>query len=214
MKILNVQASASLERSLTRKLSDNFLSSLKKHVSSIKIEELDLVKYPPPFMTPDWIAGAFSNTTITKQQQEALDKSDEYINQVERTDLFVIGTPMYNYGMPATLKAWFDQVARINKTFSFDLSRGDFPIKPILSGKKLVVFTSSGEFDFQSGGVRSACNHLVPHIKSCAHYLGVDIERDFYHIGIEYQEFKDERHEQSKHEAFAGVQSLVDEILL
>ena len=213
MKILNVQSSASLERSLTRKLSDNFLASLKKHVSSIKIEELDLVKYPPPFVTPDWIAGAFSNTTITKQQQTALDKSDEYISQVERTDLVVIGTPMYNYGMPATLKAWFDQVARINKTFSFDLSRGDFPIKPILSGKKLVVFTSSGEFDFQSGGARSACNHLVPHIKSCAHYLGVAIERDFYHVGIEYQEFKDKRHEQSKNEAFAGIQSLVDEIL-
>ena len=213
MKILNVQSSASLERSLTRRLSDNFLASLKKHVSSIKIEELDLVKYPPPFMTPDWIAGAFSNTPITKQQQAALDKSDAYISQVERTDLVVIGTPMYNYGMPATLKAWFDQVARINKTFSFDLSRGDFPIKPILSGKKLVVFTSSGEFDFQNGGLRSACNHLVPHIKSCAHYLGVDIERDFYHVGIEYQEFKDKRHEQSKNEAFAGIQSLVDEIL-
>lgn len=213
MKILNVQSSASLERSLTRKLSDNFLASLKKHVSSVKIEDLDLVKNPPPFMTPDWIAGAFSNTTITEQQQAALVKSDEYISQVERTDLVVIGTPMYNYGMPATLKAWFDQVARINKTFSFDLSRGDFPIKPILSGKKLVVFTSSGEFDFQSGGVRSACNHLVPHIKSCAHYLGVDIERDFYHAGIEYQEFKDKRHEQSKNEAFADIQSLVDEIL-
>ena len=213
MKILNVQSSASLERSLTRKLSDNFLDSLKMRVSSIEIEELDLVKYPPPFVTPDWIAGAFSNTTITKQQQTALDKSDEYISQVERTDLVVIGTPMYNYGMPATLKAWFDQVARINKTFSFDLSRGDFPIKPILSGKKLVVFTSSGEFDFQRGGLRSASNHLVPHIKSCAHYLGVDIERDFYHVGIEYQEFKDKRHEQSKNEAFAGIQSLVDEIL-
>jgi FMN-dependent NADH-azoreductase len=164
-------------------------------------------------MTPEWIAGAFAKTALTEQQQLALAKSDEYISQISAADLFVIGTPMYNYGMPAVLKAWFDQIARINKTFSFDLSRGDFPIEPILSGKKMIVFTSSGEFDFQHGGAREALNHLVPHIKSCAHYLGVNNETDFYHVGIEYQEFKDKRHERSKNEAFAGIANLVDEIL-
>lgn len=212
MKILNVQASASMERSLTRKLSSSFLDSLKMR-TKVEIKELDLVKYPPPFMTPEWIAGAFAKTGLTEQQRLALAKSDEYITQIEKADLFVIGTPMYNYGMPAALKAWFDQIARINKTFSFDLSCGDYPIEPILSGKKMIVFTSSGEFDFQKGGAREAYNHLVPHIKSCAHYLGVNNEKDFYHVGIEYQEFKDKRHENSKNEAFAYIANLVDEIL-
>lgn len=77
----------------------------------------------------------------------------------------------------------------------------------------MIVFTSSGEFDFQQGGAREAFNHLVPHIKSCAHYLGVTDEKDFYHVGIEYQEFKDKRHEVSKTEAIACVGKLVDEIL-
>lgn len=180
---------------------------------NVEIEELDLVKCPPPFMTPEWIAGAFAKTALTQKQISALAKSDEYIRQIENADLVVIGTPMYNYGMPAVLKAWFDQVARINKTFSFDLSRGDFPIAPIISGKKMIVFTSSGEFDFQKGGAREAFDHLVPHIKSCAHYLGVS-EQDFYHVGIEYQEFKDERHEQSKKEAFACLPGLIDLISL
>ncbi|HEX6430324.1 MAG TPA: NAD(P)H-dependent oxidoreductase [Niastella sp.] len=213
MKILNVQSSASMERSLTRKLSSSFLHSLKTRVIDVEVKELDLVKCPPPFMTPDWIAGAFAKTALTEQQSLALAKSDEYIRQISAADLIVIGTPMYNYGMPAVLKAWFDQIARINKTFSFDLSRGDFPIEPILSGKKMIVFTSSGEFDFQKGGAREAFNHLVPHIKSCAHYLGVNNETDFYHVGINYQEFKDKRHERSKNEAFAGIANLVDEIL-
>ncbi|WP_207515390.1 FMN-dependent NADH-azoreductase [Longitalea luteola] len=213
MKILNVQSSASMERSLTRKLSKDFLGRLQQKIDNPEIEELDLVKCPPPLMTPDWIAGAFSRTALTEEQRLALARSDEYIRQVSATDLIVIGTPMYNYGMPAALKAWFDQIARINETFSFDLSRGDFPIEPILTGKKLVVFTSSGEFDFQPGGIREAHNHLVPHIKSCAHYLGVDIEKDFYHIGIEYQEFKDQRHERSKSEAFAKIPRLIDRIL-
>jgi FMN-dependent NADH-azoreductase len=121
-----------------------------------------------------------------------------------------MGAPMYNYGMPASLKAWFDQVARVNKTFSFDLSRGDQPIEPILYGKQLVLFTSSGEFDFQNGGSRSEKNHLVPHIKACAHYLGVDPESDFYHIGIEYQEFKDQRHEDSKKQAFEAIPKVLE----
>lgn len=78
----------------------------------------------------------------------------------------------------------------------------------------MVVFTASGEFDFQKGGAREAFDHLVPHIKSCAHYLGVNIEKDFYHVGIEYQEFKDERHEESKKEAFARIVTLADEMLI
>jgi FMN-dependent NADH-azoreductase len=209
MKVLNVQASAGMERSLTRKLSASFLHMLTTRHENIGIDELDLVKNPPPFMTPDWIAGAFSKTALTQQQISALAQSEEYIRQVIEADLIVIGTPMYNYGMPAVLKAWFDQVARINKTFSFDLSRGDFPIEPVLSGKKIIVFSSSGEFGFQKGGVREAHNHLVPHIKSCAHYLGVTNEQDFYHVGIEYQEFKDDRHERSKKEAFAAISELV-----
>ena len=211
MKILSVQASAGMERSLTRKLSDSFLNILKMKLAPVEIEELDLVRNSPPFMTPEWIAAAFSKTGLTEQQRMVLAKSDEYIRQIEEADLFVIGTPMYNYGMPAALKAWFDQIARINKTFSFDLSRGDFPIEPILSGKKMVVFTSSGEFDFQKGGAREAFNHLVPHIKSCAHYLGVTNEKNFYHVGIEYQEFKDKRHERSKNEALTFLTNLVEE---
>lgn len=212
MKILSVQASASMEQSLTRRLSASFLDTLKMQLDKVEIRELDLVKCPPPFMTPEWIAGAFSKNGLTEQQRTALAKSDEYIMQIEETDLIVIGTPMYNYGMPAVLKAWFDQIARINKTFSFDLSRGDFPIEPILSGKKMVVFTSSGEFDFQKSGAREAFNHLVPHIKSCAHYLGVNNEKDFYHVGIEYQEFKDNRYERSKNEAFADIVNLVEKL--
>ncbi len=214
MKILNVQASAGMERSLTRKLTAGFLQILTTRLPQVEITALDLVTCPPPFITPDWIAGAFSGMPLTEQQQTALAKSDEYISQVETADLIVVGTPMYNYGMPAVLKAWFDQIARINKTFSFDLSRGNFPIEPVLSGKKMLVFKDTGEFDFQKVGVREGMNHLVPHIKSCAHYLGVTYEKDFYHVGIEYQEFKDDRHEQSKNTAFAKLPTLVYEILI
>ena len=45
--------------------------------------------------------------------------------------------------MPTSLKGWVDQVVRIDKTFTFDLARGDFPLEPVMSGKKLVLLTAS-----------------------------------------------------------------------
>lgn len=121
-------------------------------------------------------------------------QSDELIAEVEKANLIVISSPMYNYGMPAQLKAWFDQIIRINKTFDFDLARGDKPLAPLLSGKTLVIITSSGEFGFEKGGINEASNHLVPHIKTLSKYLGVT---DIYVIASEYQEFADDRHEKS-----------------
>ncbi|WP_420387017.1 FMN-dependent NADH-azoreductase [Roseivirga sp.] len=213
IRILNLQSSASMDRSLTRMLSNTFIENISASHPYVEVETLDLIKSAPPFVSPEWISGAFSKTTLTAQEITALSKSEEYIAQIEKANLILIGAPMYNYGMPANLKAWFDQLARINKTFSFDLNRGDFPIEPILKDKVLVLMTSSGEFGFEKGGIREDSGHLVPHIKACAHYLGVNSKQDFYHIGIEYQEFKDKRHENSKRKAFDAVPVLVESIL-
>lgn len=116
---------------------------------------------------------------------------------------------MYNYGMPAALKAWFDQVIRINRTFSFDLKRGDFPLRPIFSGKKLVLVYSCGEFGFGDEGIRAGMNHLGPHIKTLSHYLGVE---QFYEVRSEFQEFADERHRVSIEAASASLRELAQKI--
>ncbi len=117
---------------------------------------------------------------------------------------------MYNYGMPATLKAWVDQVVRVNETFSFDLSRGDWPLEPILGGKTLVLLTSSGEFGFAPGGPRAHMDHLTPHLRTCAPYFGV---AETHRVAIEYQEFADERHRRSIDQAHAEVVRLVEHLV-
>jgi len=163
-------------------------------------------------VTEEWIAAAFAaDQDRTDAQRDLLACSDRLIAELAEADVIVIATPMYNYGMPATLKAWFDQVIRVNETFSFDLSRGDYPLQPVLSGKRLVVLTSTGEFGFMRGGVRSHMNHLLPHIATCASYLGV-AEQDIHHVGIEYQEFRDERHERSIADAYRAIPGLVDRL--
>lgn len=149
------------------------------------------------------------NKQRTEKQNALISLSDELIDEVVKADIILLSTPMYNYGMPAALKAWFDQVIRVNKTFSFDLERGDFPLQPTLSGKTMVLISSCGEFGFQPGGIREAMNHLGPHIKVVSRYLGVD---QFYEIRSEYQEFGDHRHILSFNNAQTAVIELVDQL--
>jgi FMN-dependent NADH-azoreductase len=128
---------------------------------------------------------------------------------VVQADIILLSTPMYNYGMPAALKAWFDQVIRVHKTFTFDLSREDFPLQAILSGKIMVLITSSGEFGFQPGGLRETMNHLGPHIKVASQYLGVE---HVHEISSEYQEFNDKRHQDSYNKAQTEITRLVAQL--
>ncbi|MBA4142477.1 MAG: NAD(P)H-dependent oxidoreductase [Nitrosospira sp.] len=216
-KVLIVEASARAQGlvegrsgSLSRFLSDRF-SSRWRHLNNEDIFIYrDVGAMPPQFMSHKWIAAAFTSEESRSAEQRALlCLSDQLIAEVAQADLILIATPMYNYGMPASLKAWFDQVIRVNKTFSFDLARGDFPLQPLLSGKTLVLLTSSGEFGFEPGGLRESMNHLGPHVRTLSHYLGVE---EFHEIGIEYQEFGDDRHRASIDLARQAVDELVEQL--
>lgn len=200
--LLKIDASAQLQdRSLTRKLTALFERTFLGVAPDTRVISRDVGQTPPPFIDHRFIHAAFT----PPQEREAwmgdhLAISDELIDEVIAADIIVMGVPMYNYGMPASLKAWFDQVARIGKTFSFDLDRGDFPIEPILTGKHLVVLSARGEFGFVPGGARADKNALDPALAACAHYLGVS-SKAIETVTIEYQEFKDDRHRTSVTEA-------------
>ncbi len=204
--ILKIDASAqSEERSLSRGLTKLFVDQFTKLEPEARIVIRDVGGSPPPFVDASFIQAAF--TPENEREQWMVDKlvtSDLLIDEVVEADIIVLGAPMYNYGMPAALKAWFDQVARIGRTFSFDLARGDYPIEPILTGKRLVVLSSRGEFGFTPGGPRAHLNLLDPAIAACAHYIGVARD-DIETIAIEYQEFKDERHKGSVEAARAST---------
>ena len=170
-----------------------------------KVIYRDIGQNSPDFINEAWIAAVFTqDEQRTDKQSLLVSLSDELIDEVIRADIILLSTPMYNYGMPAALKAWFDQVIRVNKTFSFDLNRGDFPLKPIMSGKTMVLISSCGEFGFHVGGIRETLNHLGPHIEVVSQYLGVE---KFYEIRSEYQEFGDQRHIKSLNEAHTAVRS-------
>lgn len=196
--------------SLSRTLAREFIKKLNEYSTEEEIIYRDVGESPPAFISHEWIGAVFTpENKRTEQQKQLLSLSDTLIDELSRAELIVISTPMYNYGMPAALKAWFDQVIRVNKTFTFDLSRGDFPLEPTLSGKTLVLITSAGEFGFSQGGIRHEMNHLGPHIKVLSKYLGV---QTFYEISSEYQEFSDIRHQLSYANALKQIHFLAGEL--
>jgi FMN-dependent NADH-azoreductase len=201
MTLLHLDASARAARSLSRRLSQQFVDAWRAHRPNEQVIRRDLAIDPPPHVTEAWIAAAFTpEDRRDAAMQRTLAGSDAAIAELEAADLIVLGTPMYNYGMPSALKAWFDQIIRIGRTFSFDLRRGDWPLAPTMAGKRLVVLSARGEFGFMPGGVRAHLNQLDPHIATCAPFLGV--ARDEIHtVALEYQEFGDERHARSLAEA-------------
>ena len=192
--------------SISKKLAKRFISRLKEEIGIDEYIYRDVGMNPPQFITQEWIGAVFTpEAKRTTEQQMVLSQSDELIAELEKAHLIVISSPMYNYGMPAQLKAWFDQIIRINKTFDFDLARGDKPLAPILSNKVLLIITSSGEFGFEKGGINELSNHLVPHIKTLSKYLGVS---EIYQITSEYQEFADQRHKNSLQSAESKASDL------
>jgi len=216
-KLLHIDASAraminpnSNHNSISKNIASRLISSWKNKRPMDEYIYRDVGMNPPPFITQDWIDAVFTpENKRTLAQCDVLSISDQLIAEVSSSDIILISSPMYNYGMPAQLKAWFDQIIRINKTFDFDLARGDFPLQPLLSGKILIIITSSGEFGFEKDGIRYNMNHLVPHLRTLSKYLGVE---EIYEIASEYQEFGDKRHMESLENAFQKAEKLIAKI--
>jgi len=208
--ILQIDASARRQRSLSRGLAQAFAEQWRARHPQDEFIYRDVGTRPPGFISQPWIEAVFTPPDDRNAQQNALlAESDQLIAELEAADLIVIATPMYNYGMPAALKAWIDQIVRVDRTFTFDLSRGDFPLEPVLSGKTLVLLTACGEFGFGEGGIRQTMNHLGPHLHTLRRYLGVD---SIHEVAIEYQEFRDNRHQQSVASAHLQLPTLIAQL--
>ncbi|WP_282153432.1 FMN-dependent NADH-azoreductase [Ruegeria atlantica] len=210
-KLLVVHSSARENRSLTRELAQIFEDSWTASGGGA-VAHRDVGVNPPAIISETWIDACFTDPAERSDAQNAvLAESDALVAEIVDTDVIALCAPMYNYSMPASLKAWFDLIARIGVTFSFDLARGDVPIEPILSGKKLVVLSSRGEFGFAEGGERAHLNGLDPAIRASAHYLGADAN-DMETIAIEYQEFGDARFDESVAKAQARTKDVAAQV--
>jgi FMN-dependent NADH-azoreductase len=129
----------------------------------------DLAVTPLPLISDEWLQAAYADPVKrTPAQQQALETSDTLIDEIVSADEIVIGVPMYNFTIPAPLKAWIDQVVRIGKTFTYD---GTGP-KGLLEGKKVVVITSRGGA-YRPGTPTAGFDYQEPYLRHILGFIGL-----------------------------------------
>lgn len=160
--ILKINSSARYEGSYSRKLVDELIAKLVSKNSQLNIVDRDVSK-GIEFLDETWVDGNFTLKEARSEIQiEKLSYSDALVEEIKAADTLVIGVPMYNFGIPAPLKAWFDQISRANLTFEY-LETG--PVGLMTGKKAYVVITSGGtqsysDIDFATGYMKQALGFI------------------------------------------------------
>lgn len=155
--LLQINASLFGENGQSTRLSDQFVTRWLAGNAGAKVVVRDVAEQPVPHLTAQRF-GAFlaKPEERTAEQQEVADFSDLLIEEIRNADVLVLGLPMYNFGIPSTLKAYFDHIARVGVTFKYTETG---PVG-LLTGKKAYVFAARGgayagtPADTQTGYVR------------------------------------------------------------
>ena len=155
--------------SLSNKLTYNFIDTWKKSNSGAVVVR-ELIKTTLPFVDVPWMGGAYTPAEQhSPEMKKAIAISDELIAELKAADHIVIATPMYNFAVPAILKAWIDHIVRINVTFTPQY-------EGLLKNKKATVIVASGG-EYTPGSGREAYNAETPYLKSLLGFLGItDVE--------------------------------------
>ncbi len=172
----------------------------------------DIGQNPPSFINHDWIASAFTpQERLVPWMKDALAESDQLVDELIAADILVIGTPLYNFGMPAALKAWVDQVVRAGRTVEIDESNPTDPYVPMLADRPrhAIILTARGGVNMSPGEEMAHMNHLETHLTTALEFVGIT---SLHYIAIEGQEVGGEILAKSVADAIQKVETLVDEL--
>lgn len=167
MKILEISASGRREGSVSRELSQEIVTALKSG-DDVTHRHRDLAE-GLPFVDAAWIDANFTpEAERSPQQRAALETSDALVAELQDADVLVIGTPIYNFGVPASLKAWIDMIARARLTFQYT---ADGPVG-LLEDKKAFVVVASGGV-----AIGSPADFATPYLRHALRFVGIsDVE--------------------------------------
>ena len=141
MKILQIKSSVFSANGQSSRLADEFVAQLRDQHPDTQLTQRDLVSDPVPHLDGARAGAFFAKPEERSAEQRAvIAYSDALIDELRRADVLVLGLPMYNFGVPSQLKAWFDHLARAGETFKYT-DKG--PVG-LLTGKKAYVFVTRG----------------------------------------------------------------------
>ena len=168
--LLAIQVSPRFDSSTSRKLTALFVDQWRGSHPDGRVVLRDLAKTPLPYVDLPWIGGAFTPPEQhSPESVAAIAISNELVAELQATDHIVIGTPMYNFSIPAALKAWVDHVVRVGVTVS-PQNVG------LLTGKKATIILATGG-DFSPGSPVEGYNLASGYLRQVLAWIGItDVE--------------------------------------
>jgi FMN-dependent NADH-azoreductase len=158
MRLLHIDSSALGAHSVSRELSAAIVDAWKRRVPGIEIVQRDLAAEPLPHWTP-----------VADAADPAVALGQTVLDEFLAADVVVIGAPMYNFGVPSSLKAWIDRIMVAGKTFRYT---ADGP-EGLAVGRKIVVASSRGGFYGEDSG-RADFDFQEEYLRHVFAFLGID----------------------------------------
>jgi FMN-dependent NADH-azoreductase len=169
MNILQINSSIFSGGGQSTALADRFVARLRAQDPGARLTVRDLAADPVPHLDAGRFAAFLAKPEErTGEQRAVVSYSDALIDELKQADIVVLGLPLYNFGLPSTLKAYFDHVGRVGATFRYT-EKG--PVG-LLTGKKVYVFAARG--GFYAGTLNDT---QTPYIRAFLSFIGMsDIE--------------------------------------
>ena len=137
-RLLVVETSPRGNHSISRNMTRRFVAEWRAAHPGGEVVERDLMQTELPFVTAPWLQAYFTPAEQhSPEMKKALRLSDELVGEILAADHIVIATPVYNYNVPAALKAWIDHTVRKGLTLGFDGAG-------LVTGKTATVLLASG----------------------------------------------------------------------
>lgn len=167
--LLQINTSIFSNNGQSTRLANDFVAGWRAAQPDAEVIVRDVARDPVPHLTAERFQAFVAKPGERSPEQQAIvDYSDELIAELKRADVIVLGLPLYNFGVPSTLKAYFDHIGRAGVTFRYT-EKGAVGT---LSGKKAYVFAARG--GFYAG---TALDSQTTYVRDFLAFIGIsDIE--------------------------------------
>ena len=177
-RLLRIDSSARQLDSISRDLGNKFESAWIARGADFSVVRRDLADVDVPHIAQATIAAFYTPPgDMTAELRAASALSDALIAELKSADELLITAPMYNFTVPSALKAWIDQIVRINHTFAYDGQS----FKGLLTARRATVISTHGAAGYL-GGAFAAADFCTPYLKFLLAFLGIATVE---HIGVE-----------------------------
>ena len=167
MKLLHVDSSILGQGSVSRDLSAEVVATFQASRPDLTVTRLDLAATPIGHLTAAHLAAA-QGAPVDEALKADVALGQAALEEFLAADIVVIGSPMYNLGVPSQLKAWIDRISVAGKTFSY----GEHGPVGLCGGKKLVIASSRGGV-YSAGSPAAFFDHQETYLKAAFGFLGI-----------------------------------------